>query len=193
MISGANDRQDEVVLVDGHDTPIGIRDKLEAHRNGELHRAFSVFAYDINDRLILQRRASDKYHSAGLWTNTCCGHPRPGEPLLEAAARRLWEEMGIRNRALEHRFSFIYRAELDNGLVEHELDHVLFVRHVGLIQLNAAEVMEWRAVTDADLDRELRAHPDRFSAWLPICWPQVRAHRATDRLAAQRSGTPRRP
>lgn len=172
------DLTDLVVLVDQHDAPLGTRDKLEVHRSGELHRAFSVFVFDEQDRLILQQRALGKYHSGGLWTNTCCSHPRPGEPVEEAAARRLREEMGIHCQVLEHQFTFIYHAEMDNGLVEHELDHVLFARHTGEVRPNAHEAMAWRPATDAELDHELRTAPDRFTAWLRICWPLVKERRA---------------
>ncbi|MBK9274434.1 MAG: isopentenyl-diphosphate Delta-isomerase [Flavobacteriales bacterium] len=171
------DLKDQVVLVDRHDAPIGTRDKLEVHRTGELHRAFSVFVFDAEDRLILQQRALDKYHSGGLWTNTCCSHPRPGETVGEAAERRLREEMGIHCQALEHQFTFIYRAEMGNGLVEHELDHVLFARYTGDVRPNDREAMAWRAVTDSELDQELRTLHDRFTAWLRICWPMVKERR----------------
>ena len=171
------DLKDLVVLVDEQDVPIGTRSKLEVHRSGELHRAFSVFVFDAQDRLILQQRALGKYHSGGLWTNTCCSHPRPGEPVAEAAVRRLREEMGIVCQGLEHQFSFIYRAEVGNGLVEHELDHVLFARHSGDVRPDPREAMAWRAMTDEELDHELRTGPDRFTAWLRSCWPLVKERR----------------
>ena len=171
------DLTDLVVLVDQHDAPLGTRDKLEVHRSGELHRAFSVFVFDEQDRLILQQRALGKYHSGGLWTNTCCSHPRPGEALADAAARRLREEMGILCRDMEHQFSFIYRADVGNGLVEHELDHVLFARFSGDVRPDPCEAMAWRAVTDEELDHELRTGPDRFTAWLKSCWPLVKERR----------------
>ena len=171
------DLKDLVVLVDEQDVPIGTRGKMDVHRSGELHRAVSVFVFDPQDRLILQQRALGKYHSGGLWTNTCCSHPRPGEALADAAARRLREEMGILCQGIEHQFSFIYRAEVGNGLVEHELDHVLFARHSGDVRPDPREAMAWRAVTDEELDHELRTGPDRFTAWLKSCWPLVKERR----------------
>src|SRR5690349_17552900 len=117
------DADEAVVLVNPDDTPIGTLSKLEAHRTGQLHRAFSVFIRDSNGRILLQRRANGKYHSGGLWTNACCGHPRPDEQTRVAAERRLEEEMGIRCD-LSRVNTFTYFADLDNGLVEHELDHV---------------------------------------------------------------------
>ena len=171
------DMAEQVVLVDEQDVAIGTRGKLDVHRSGELHRAFSVFAFDAQDRLILQQRAEEKYHSGGLWTNTCCSHPRPGEPVLEAVARRLREEMGIEGCDLEHQFTFIYRAEVGNGLVEHELDHVVFARHTGAADPDPGEVMAWRALSIDELDRELSDAPDRFTKWLRICWPMVRDRR----------------
>ena len=119
-----------LVAVDAHDRPTGTVHKIRAHREGILHRAFSIFVFDDADRLLLQRRALRKYHSGGLWSNTCCSHPRPGEQVLDAAHRRLREEMGF-DCALDTAFSFVYRAELEGGLVEHEYDHVLLGRLAG--------------------------------------------------------------
>ena len=119
--------QEQVILVDQQDREIGVAEKLEAHRKGKLHRAFSVFLFNAKDEMLLQQRAAEKYHSGGLWTNTCCSHPRPGEPTEAAARRRLREEMGI-SCNLNKAFDFIYRAEFDNGLIEHELDHVFIGR-----------------------------------------------------------------
>src|SRR5688572_12077294 len=113
---------EQVILVDENDKEIGTLEKIEAHRKGLLHRAFSVLLFNSKGELLLQKRSSKKYHSAGLWTNTCCSHPKPGESVKEAASRRLQEEMGV-NSNPEFAYSFIYKTELENGLIEHEFDH----------------------------------------------------------------------
>lgn len=162
-----------VVLVNERDDAIGTMGKLRAHQEGALHRAFSVFLFDDQGRLLLQQRAAGKYHSAGLWTNTCCSHPRPHESIRDAAKRRLQEEMGIATE-LEQRFSFIYRAALDNGLQEHELDHVLFGRFTGPAMPDPSEVGDWKYVSPDALDEELKNHPERYTVWLLECWQRVR-------------------
>lgn len=165
---------DEVVLVDDRDQVLGTMDKLKAHREGVLHRAFSVFLFDHDGRLLLQRRAETKYHSGGLWTNSCCSHPRVGEDLLAAAERRVAEELGIVT-PLQHRFSFTYRASFDNGLHEHELDHVFFGRWSGNVRPDPDEVIDWRYATIEEIDADLLAHPQRYTVWLKACWPEVLA------------------
>jgi len=164
---------EQVVLVDEQDREVGTEEKLAAHRKGLLHRAFSVFVFDRAGRLILQRRAAGKYHSAGLWSNTCCGHPRPGEPLERAAKRRLKEEMGF-ECPLEHVFSFVYRAPLDHGLTEHELDHVFIGRFDGAPRPDRDEVSEWRAADLAELLTDLDNNPARYSVWLPPALDGIR-------------------
>lgn len=163
---------DEVVLVDENDAPTGTMEKLEAHRRGLLHRAFSVFVLDGGGRVLMQQRALSKYHSGGLWTNSCCSHPRPGEAVQAAAERRLQEELGVRS-PLVHRFHFTYRADVGNGLVEHEFDHVFLGRHDGDVHFSPAEVMAVRWMPPAAISTELAAAPERFTAWFRICWPQV--------------------
>ena len=123
----------DVILVDQADRPVGRMEKQEAHRKGLLHRAFSVFLLD-GSKLLIQRRALDKYHCGGLWSNTCCSHPAPGEPVLSAAERRLDEELGIKNARLRELDTFLYRAAFPNGLAEHELDHVLLGEYSGPVQ-----------------------------------------------------------
>ena len=123
--------KEKVILVDENDTQVGLMPKLEAHQKGLLHRAFSVFIFNSNHQLLLQKRAVSKYHSGGLWTNTCCSHPREGEETINAANRRLIEEMGIKTN-LRKVFDFIYKAELDNELIENEFDHVFYVTELRL-------------------------------------------------------------
>lgn len=161
-----DDTKEFVVLVDENDNEIGLAPKLNAHRTGELHRAFSVMLVDSQNRLLLQRRAFTKYHSGGRWANTCCGHPRDGESVIDAAERRLTEEMGIACR-LTPAGSFIYRADVGNGLVEHELDHLLIGRFDGDPAPAPSEVVEWRWSSLEDVRRDLTANPDIYTAWFP--------------------------
>lgn len=162
-----------VVLVDEHDTPVGTMEKLEAHRAGLLHRAFSVFILNQNGEVLLQRRSDSKYHSAGLWTNTCCSHPRPGENTRLAAERRLEEEMGM-VCTLGFGFSFLYRADVGNQLIEHELDHVYFGRSNGPARPDPQEVAEVRWAGVDEITASLIQEPERYTAWLSICWSRVR-------------------
>lgn len=158
---------EQVVLVDEQDVAVGTLEKQAAHQRGALHRAVSVFVFDAAGRLLLQRRAASKYHSAGLWTNTCCSHPRPGEDVAAAAQRRLGEEMGF-DCALERAGSFLYRAVLDHGLTEHELDHLFVGRFDGVPAPDPAEVGEWRWASLAGVRRDLAQRPEAFSAWFPL-------------------------
>jgi isopentenyl-diphosphate delta-isomerase len=164
----------QVVLVDAEDREIGRMEKQEAHVKGSLHRAFSIFVFNSEGEMLLQRRAPGKYHSGGLWSNTCCGHPRPGEGLEEAALRRLQEEMGFQC-PLAHAFSFIYREEV-GALVEHELDHVFIGTYDGAPAINPGEVSEWRAVPTASLVREVRDRPGDYTVWFRICLDRVGRH-----------------
>lgn len=164
---------EHVVLVTPDDREIGTEEKLAAHRKALLHRAFSVFVFDRRGRLLLQRRAAGKYHSAGLWSNTCCGHPRPGEPTDRAARRRLKEEMGF-DCSLEHVFSFVYRAALTDDLTEHELDHVFIGQFDGAPQPDPGEVEEWRAMPVAELLDDLERSPGSYSIWLPLALDGIR-------------------
>ena len=156
---------ERVVLVDAADRETGTALKLAAHVSGELHRAVSVLLTDGDGRVLLQRRSLEKYHSPSLWANTCCGHPRPGETTQAAAARRLFEEMGIRAN-MDHAGTFTYRAELEHGLVEHEIDHVFVGRWTGKPNPNPAEVAEWKWINLASLRAELAANPRGYVAWL---------------------------
>ena len=161
----ASEAAERVILVDEQDCQIGVGEKLRTHHEGSLHRAFSIFVFDARGWLLLQKRARTKYHSGGLWSNTCCGHPRPGETTAGAARRRLREELNVECE-LREAFSFLYRAEVGGGLVEHELDHVFVGRFDGEPAPDAAEVEDWRWVTPEELQRELRLRPDAYSYWL---------------------------
>ncbi|WGQ11755.1 isopentenyl-diphosphate Delta-isomerase [Pedobacter gandavensis] len=165
-------REEEVILVDKNDNPIGTMPKLEAHLKGELHRAFSVFIFNSSGALLLQQRALDKYHSAGKWTNTCCSHPRPGELTADAAKRRLKEEMGMECE-LRPIFSFAYRAEVENGLVEHEFDHVYFGSSDTLPIPNPLEVADFKYISMEALELDLQNNKDSYTEWLKICFDQV--------------------
>jgi isopentenyl-diphosphate Delta-isomerase len=158
---------EQVILVDERDREVGAGEKLQAHRAGTLHRAFSVFVFDRGGRLLLQKRAAAKYHSGGLWSNTACGHPRPGEATGAAARRRLREEMNF-DCELREAFSFLYRAELEGGLVEHEYDHVFVGFYDGEPSPDAAEVEEWKWVSMGELRRGLESEPELYSRWLKL-------------------------
>jgi isopentenyl-diphosphate delta-isomerase len=158
--------------VDAQDRPIGTLDKHQAHRDGVLHRAFSVFIFNARGELLLQRRSATKYHSGGLWTNTCCSHPRPDEPVAGAAARRLEEEMGIAC-PLQKAFEFVYRAEVVGGLVEHEFDHVFLGHFDGRIRPDPAEVMDTRWLAPAALRERLREARHDYTPWFHLSIEQV--------------------
>lgn len=155
---------EHVILVDDRDLPIGTAEKLDAHRRGLLHRAFSVIVWDNRGRQLLQRRASSKYHSGGLWTNTCCGHPRPGEDDAAAARRRLHEEMGF-SCALEPLGTVRYLAHLDNGLTEHEIVHVFRGFYDGPVAADPAEAADYAWMTLADIRLDMAAVPSRYTVW----------------------------
>lgn len=157
-----------VILVDEHDKAIGEMEKMQAHRLGLLHRAFSVFILNNKGQILLQQRAFSKYHSGGLWTNTCCSHPFPGEEIRQAAERRLQEEMGIGNVSLIHSGSFIYKADLDQGLIEHEFDHVFYGYCDNDPVLNREEAEAFRWINPGELRRELNDNPEQFTVWFRI-------------------------
>lgn len=171
--------EENVILVDSADKAIGTMPKMEAHVEGVMHRAFSVFIFNSAGELLLQQRALTKYHSPGMWTNTCCSHPRPGEDTLEAAKRRINEEMGIKCQ-LTPIFSFSYLAKFENGLIEHEFDHVYFGQSDSIPHPNPQEVASFRYVKLEDLQAELQTHPEQFTPWLKICFEQVKSHYLKD-------------
>jgi len=164
--------EEKVILVNESDEQLGLMAKMEAHEKGVLHRAFSVFLFNDKKELLLQRRAVTKYHSPGLWTNTCCSHPRNGENVMEAANRRLMEEMGIMAE-LEQKFSFIYHAELDQNLIEHELDHVLIGNFNGTPLLNPEEASEWKFLNLEDVKKDVSTSPNDYTEWFKICLDRV--------------------
>jgi isopentenyl-diphosphate Delta-isomerase len=158
---------ERVILVDERDREVGVAEKMRAHAEGLLHRAFSVFVFDRAGRLLLQRRALSKYHSGGLWSNTCCSHPRPGETVAAAARRRLAEEMSF-DCELRPAFEFLYRAELGGGLTEHEYDHVFVGSFDGEPRPDPSEVGDWRWIGWEELREDLAARPQRYSYWLRL-------------------------
>ncbi|NCX96358.1 MAG: isopentenyl-diphosphate Delta-isomerase [Chitinophagia bacterium] len=160
-----------VVLVNEKDQPIGTMEKIQAHKEGRLHRAFSVFIFNSANEMLLQKRATFKYHSPGLWTNTCCSHPREGEHLKFAAMRRLYEEMMI-VATIKPAFTFIYNAALDNGLIEHEYDHVFIGKTDKLPIPDSYEVSDWRYISRDALLKEIEQHPYHFTEWFKICCSQ---------------------
>jgi isopentenyl-diphosphate delta-isomerase len=163
------DDEEQVILVDAADLETGRAAKSRVHQTGERHRAVSVFIADRQGRILLQRRAASKYHSAGQWANTCCSHPRPGESTAEAARRRLREEMGI-DCDLEAAGVFTYRADVGGGLVEHEVDHLFFGRHEGEPVPDRREVDAWRWEAPLEIDRLLATEPERFAPWFAPAW-----------------------
>lgn len=164
--------EDLLILVDENDKEIGTLEKTPVHEQGLLHRAFSIFIFNAANELLLQQRADGKYHSPGLWTNTCCSHPRQGEEVEDAVHRRLKEEMGMECELTFH-FSFIYKHEFANGLTEHELDHVFFGYSDEKPSPNPEEVQDWKYIGMDELKEELESHPERYSPWLKICFPKV--------------------
>jgi len=159
--------EETVILVNEADAVIGQMAKLEAHQKGILHRAFSLFIFNSKGELLLQQRAMHKYHSPGLWTNTCCSHQRAGESNIEAGKRRLGEEMGI-SCELTDVFSFIYKASFDNGLTEHELDHVMVGQYEANPIINEEEVMDYKWLSLQNLKMDMDKNPERYTAWFKI-------------------------
>ena len=161
-----------VILVDEHDNAIGTMEKQQAHVEGLLHRAFSVFIFNSEKKLLLQKRASSKYHCGGLWTNTCCSHPRENENTQEAANRRLHEEMGLQC-SLTPLFTFSYKTEFDNGLTEHEIDHVFFGSTDEMPKINSLEVEDYRYIGIEELQLEIKESPQHFTTWFLIALNRV--------------------
>lgn len=153
--------------MDEQDNQIGTEEKMEAHRKGKLHRAFSIFVFNNKNEMLLQQRAIKKYHSGGLWTNTCCSHPRPDEDISKAAHRRLGEEMGF-DTELDEAFSFTYFADLDKGLKEHEYDHVFIGKYDGNINPNPDEVESFKWISMDVLKQDIEENPKEYTEWFKI-------------------------
>ncbi len=161
--------QEYVTLVDENDNVVGAAEKIDAHLNPRLHRAFSIFIANSNGELLIQRRAEGKYHCPGMWANTCCGHPRPGEPLEAAAHRRLREEMGF-DTGLVKAFSFIYKTEFENGLTENEYDHVFVGRWDGTPNINKNEASDYKWIRKDVLEENIKKNPQIYTSWFKIAW-----------------------
>jgi len=158
---------DLVILVDENDNPLGFEEKLKAHQDGKMHRAFSIFIFNSTNQLLLQQRSTSKYHSGDLWTNTCCSHPRPDEQVVNAAHRRLKEEMGF-DCELNEAFTFTYKVHFENGLIEHEYDHVLVGRYNQDPILNLEEAQDFRWVDLKVLENLIFKNPKIYTEWLKI-------------------------
>ncbi len=166
------DKEEMVVLVDLNDSPLGKMEKMEAHEKGVLHRAFSAFIFNERNELMLQQRALSKYHSPGLWTNTCCSHPRDGEDTEDAVHRRLKEEMGF-DCKVEKAFDFTYKADVGQGLTEHEFDHVFIGFSNEFPQINREEVNDWKYMEMEDIAKDMKVHPEKYTVWFQIAFEEV--------------------
>jgi len=177
----------DVVLVNLNDEPVGTMEKMEAHRTPHLHRAFSIFLFNSHNEMLLQRRALSKYHSGGLWTNACCSHPYPGEKVEDAANRRLMEELGIGTR-LRKAFHFTYMAEFENGLFEHEFDHVFIGAFEGEVHPDPAEVADYCYKSIEEIKNDLELVPAAYTPWFKIALPYLEEYlqekEATEGVAA---------
>ena len=167
--------EEYLILVDENDKQWGKLEKLLTHQLGILHRAFSVFIFNTKGELLLQQRADEKYHSAGLWTNTCCSHPRYGEETNDAVSRRLYEEMRMQSET-QFAFSFLYKAAFENGLIEHEFDHVFMGISDEIPVPEKTEVKNWKYISIDELARNIDSEPTKYTAWLKACLPQVKKH-----------------
>ncbi len=167
--------EERVVLVNPQDEVLGLMEKMQAHENALLHRAFSVFLFNDKGEMLLQQRAAGKYHSPLQWTNACCSHPRENESYLDAAKRRLQEELGI-STELTERFNFLYKADVGQGLWEHELDYVFTGEYNGDFALNPEEVADIKYISIDELKREIEEFPERYTEWFKIIWDEYRNH-----------------
>ena len=167
--------EQQLILVDEKDQVVGYGEKMDVHKKAQLHRAFSIFIMNDKDEVLLQQRALSKYHSGGLWANTCCSHPIRGEDQSTTVHRRLQEELGITCQ-LDHLFSFIYKAELDQGLTEYEYDHVYFGRYEGSPTPNPDEVADWRWLAIRSLNKDLAENPDKYVYWIKPAFEKFYDH-----------------
>jgi len=168
-------KEENVILVNENDQQVGLMPKQEAHEKGVLHRAFSVFIFNDKNELMLQQRAIGKYHSPGLWTNTCCSHQRDGEESIDAGRRRLREEMGF-DTGLKEVLSFIYRAPFDNGLTEHEYDHIMIGYYNGSPIINKDEVTSWKWMLLENVKDDIISHPNHYTEWFKIIFDKFYEH-----------------
>ena len=168
-------KEEQVILVNEKDEQIGLMPKMEAHEKALLHRAFSVFVFNEKNELMIQQRAKDKYHSPGLWTNTCCSHQREGETNIEAGKRRLQEEMGFTTE-LKDTVSFIYKAPFDNGLTEHEFDHILVGHYHGEPELNPVEADDYKWISLNELKEDMENNPQNYTEWFKIIFQKYYKH-----------------
>jgi len=164
-------KTNDVILVNKKDEEVGLGEKMDIHKRGLLHRAFSIFVFNSKNELLLQQRAFSKYHSGGLWTNTCCSHPKPGEELLEAAHRRLEEEMGF-DCKLTEKFSFIYRTKFLE-LSEYECDHVIVGKYENDPKINRKEAADFKWISIENIENDLKANPENYTYWFKIAFPKV--------------------
>lgn len=165
-------------MVNELDEPIGSMEKMEAHEKGILHRAFSIFIFNNKGEMLIQQRAAEKYHSGNLWTNACCSHPQPGEDTATAARKRLLEEMGFETD-ISKAFHFTYKTGFDNGLTEHEFDHVFTGLYNGPVIPNKDEVKDFRYCNMAELKNHMSSHPDEYTSWFKIAFPRLEEYLAT--------------
>lgn len=163
----------EVILVNEKDEAIGTMEKMQAHLEGKLHRAFSVFVLNDDNKMLLQKRAAEKYHSANLWTNACCSHPMPNENIIDAANRRVKEELGMEIKDLKKLFSFQYKAELENNLTEHELDYVIWAKSNSEVKLNADEASDFVYLSKNEIKQLLIETPELFTVWFKLIFPKI--------------------
>jgi isopentenyl-diphosphate delta-isomerase len=175
--------EDNVVLVNEQDEAIGVMEKMEAHRKALLHRAFSVFIFNEKGEMLLQQRALNKYHSGGLWTNACCSHPRPEESAKDAAVRRLREELGFVTQ-IRPAFQFMYKADFDNGLTEHEYDHVYVGSYNGLLHPDPDEVGDYCFKSMEEIRTSLASHPHKYTEWFKIAFPKLESHLEQEQMTA---------
>ncbi len=167
----------KLILVNEQDVPVGTMEKMEAHQKALLHRAFSVFIFNTKGEMLLQQRALTKYHSGGLWTNACCSHPYEGQETLNAAEKRLQEEMGFTTR-LTKAFHFVYKAPFDNGLTEYEFDHVFTGTYEGVIKPDASEVADYCYMSMQDIKNSIQSHPQKYTEWFKIAFPKMESYLA---------------
>jgi isopentenyl-diphosphate delta-isomerase len=175
--------KDDVIVVNENDEWLGTMEKMKAHKDGILHRAFSVFVLNNNNELLIQQRATTKYHSAGLWSNTCCSHPIPDESTMAGAHRRLREEMGF-DCPLKELFTLRYKAQVDKGLIENEYDHIYFGYYDEAIHINPDEVSAFKYIPIDELEQWMTNAPALFTPWLHLAFPKIKAYVSTQQVNA---------